>query len=101
MVQTVENDIPDVACSSVVHIIGEIVQMKQICQEVVAHAKLRICGVRIAHGGQKSSFQPMVLVLGSAHKIVTFEQPSLRLGGDSFPMTVMTQREVAMRYKIR
>ena len=100
MVEAVENNVCNVTGASIVHVIGEVVQMKQICQEVVAQAKLRICSVRVAHGCQKTSLKSMVRVAFVSVETIATKEPSFGLCSGLLAMTIYSWDERAVRNEV-
>ena len=101
VIQAVEDHIGRAASSVVIHIVREIVEVEQIGEEVVADAKLGVGSVGVAHGGEKTSFQPVVLCLGATDNVgVAFEQPARGLAGYPLAMSVDAELEAAVGNKV-
>lgn len=82
VVERVKDNVRGGHCPSGVHIVGQIVEMEQVSQEVVAYAKLRCASIRVAHGCEFTSLQTVELVPYLPLQIVTLEKPLFGFGSD-------------------
>ena len=101
MIEAVEHHIGHRAGTSVIHVVREVIEMEEICKEIVAETKLRIRRIGVAHSGQRASLESMVFVPCAASKVITFEQPPLGLAGNPSLVAIAAKREVAVRHKVR
>ena len=64
---------------AVVHLIGNVVEVEEVVDEVTAHAQLLVLGERVAHRGEETSLESMkrgpLLLL----QPTSLEEPLLRL----------------------
>lgn len=96
MIKRVEHNISRRTRPAVIHIIGEVVEVEEVCKEIIAYSELRICGVRIGHGREESGLQTVEGVTLLSIQIPPLEQPLLRLTSYLFAMTVETKFEVTV-----
>jgi len=80
----------------VVHIVREVVQVEEVSHEVVDDPKLRICCIWITLSDKKTSFEAVIRFAFLAHKVAVFEEPSLRLFRNLFPVAIAAKLEFAM-----
>ena len=100
MIQRIHHRIAHTLRPPVAHIVRQVIQVEQVRQEIVAHAQLRVCGVRVGHRCEGARLQAVVLVTRFPLEAVTLEEPPLRLGSDALVVPVLAQGERAVRYEI-
>lgn len=100
MIEAVEHHIGHRAGTSVIHVVREVIEVEEICEEVVAETKLRISGIGVAHSGQEASLESMVFVPCATSKVITLEQPLLGLAGNPSPVATAAKSEVAVRHEV-
>lgn len=119
MVQRIQNNIGDCLSAVFIHVIREVVEMEQIygmlsqphdlgaqtqtltVYEVATDSELRISGMRVAHGSERSSLESMESLTLFGAEIVALKNPSLGLCSCLFVMAIGFDFKVAVREEIR
>ena len=84
------------SCATVVHVVRNIVHMKQPDHEVAVGTELRVLGLRVAHAGEQAGFMSMICARLLVAQIGTAKKPILALLCGSIAMKTNTKWEVAM-----
>jgi len=98
----VHDDVGNIVYPAIVHVVGKIVEMKKPVEEIAADAELGIACIDVAHCGELPSLKTVKGTTSSFIEVgVAVEQPSLRLDGDEFVVSVHAKVERAMRDEVR
>jgi hypothetical protein len=56
MVQCIQHDVSGALSATLVHVVGQIIEMEEVVHEVTAHAKLLETSIWIAHRREEAGF---------------------------------------------
>ncbi len=71
--------------------------MEEVDHEIVDDPELGIRGIWITLSDEETDFEAVVSFVFFAHEVTIFEEPSLGLGGNQFPIPIATKFESAVR----
>ena len=78
VIKRVHDNVGDLVYATIVHIVGEIVEMEEPDEEIGADAELGITGIRVTHRAQFSGLEAVKGTTSSVIEVgVTVQQPSL------------------------
>ena len=87
--------------AAVIHVVGKIVEMEKPVHEVTAHTKLGVRCVGITHGGEEASLETMERVAFLLAEVAATEEPPFAFDRRLLAVTIVPQREGAMRDEVR
>ena len=99
--QSVHDVDTGVGCATVVHVIGNIVEVEEPVHEVAANTKLGVARVRVAHGGKQTSLETMERVALPLWEVAAAEEPLLALDRSLLAVAVVAERECAVGDEVR
>lgn len=97
VIKRVHDDVGDLVYATVVHVVGEIIQMEEPVEEIAADAELGVTAIGVTHRGEFPSIEAVKGTTTSFIEVgVAVEQPPFRLDGDEFVVPVHVEVELAM-----
>ena len=98
----VHDNVGNLVYTTIVHVVGEIIQMEEPVEEIAAGAELGVTDIGITHRGKFTSFEAVKGTASSLTEVgVTVKYPSLRFDGDEFVVPACVEVELAMGDEIR
>lgn len=93
----IHDHVGDLVYTTIIHVVGEIVEMEEKAEEIATGAELWITAIGITHRGEFPSLEAVKGTTRSFIEVgVTVEYPSLRLDGDEFVVPVHMEVELAV-----
>ena len=102
VIKGVHDNVGNLVYTTIVHVVGEIVQMKEPVDEISADAKLGATDIGVTHRSKSLSLEALKGTPSSLIEIgVTVEYPSIRFDGGEIVVPIYVEVELAIRDKIR
>ena len=102
VIKGVHDNVGNLVYTTIIHVVGEIVQMEDPVEPIAADAELGVTDIGETHGSKSPRLEAIKGTTSSLIKVgITIEKPSIRFDRDEFMVSIYAEVELAIGNEIR
>ena len=102
MIKGVHDNVGNLVYTTIIHVVGEIVQMEDPVEPIATDTELGVTDIRETHRSKSPRLEAKKGTTSSLIDVgVTVEEPLIRFDGDEFVVPIYVEVELAIRDEIR